>query len=116
MKRNMLVVILVLSIVATLFSTAAVPKGITFDSFAYVPHKGFVALFNLHGDGWRQDDLWGFVLLPHNRQIDMDCNFKDSTTVSCVVADGIHQFDGRNVKLVLYGYAFTVVVPPKLAQ
>jgi len=111
MKQKVLVMIVVLAIVTAVFSTAAAPRGLAFHSIRQVPGKGYVALFDPQGK-WRQDELWGFVSLPHNRQIDMDCNFKDDGKISCVIAGGISQYAGRLVKLVVYGYPFQVVIPP----
>lgn len=111
MKQKMLVVIVMLAIVTTLFSTAAAPRGLTFESIRQVSGKGYVAVFNPQGK-WSQDDLWGFVVLSHNRQINMDCNFLDNGKISCVIANGISQFAGRQLKLVVYGYTFPVIIPP----
>ena len=112
MKQKMLVVIVILTLVTMLFSTAAAPRGLTFHSIRHVPGKGYVALFDPQGK-WRQDELWGFVSLSHNRQIDMDCNFRDDGKISCVIADGISQFAGKEMTLVVYGFPFTATIPPK---
>lgn len=114
MKKKILVLLVVLTITTMLFSTAAVPRSISFESFRHVPGKGYVVVFDTKGQ-WRSSELWGFVTLSHRRQIDMDCNFLDDTKVSCVVANGIHQYEGRNVKVVLYGYAFPVTVPVRIS-
>lgn len=45
----------------------------------------------------------------------MNCNFRDDDKVSCNIADGISQYAGRMVKLVVYGYPFDVVVPPPMS-
>lgn len=111
MKRKMFSVIFILSLVMTLFSTAAATRRISFHSIYHTPGKGYVALFDIKGE-WQQDELWGFVSLPRNRQINMDCNFRDDGKVSCVIADGISQYASRAVKLVVYGYPFDVVIPP----
>lgn len=115
MKRKMFSVIFILSLVMTLFSTAAATRKISFDSIKQVPGKGYVALFDIKGE-WRQDELWGFVSLPHNRQINMNCNFRDDGKVMCNIADGISQYAGRMVKLVVYGYPFDVVIPPDVRR
>lgn len=115
MKRKTFVLIIVLSLVMMLFSTAANKRGISFSSIRHVPGKGYVALFNLQGD-WRQDELWGFVSLPRNRQVSMDCNFRDDGKASCVIAEGISQYEGRPVKLVVYGYPFLVTMPAKSSR
>ncbi len=110
MKRSMMITIVVISILAMLFSVAAVPKGITLDSFAHIPGKGYVAVFNIKGE-WKSSELWGFVVASRHRQLDMDCHFRDDNKVSCVAYGGIADFEGRVVKLVVYGYAFSVTVP-----
>ena len=110
MKKKMFSIIVVLSLVTMIFSTAAAPRSLEFDSFIHVNGKGYVALFNPHGE-WSQDELWGFVSLPHNRQIDMDCKFRDDGKIMCTIADGISQYSSRYVKLTVYGYTFSVVVP-----
>lgn len=115
MKRKIFSVLFILSLVMTLFSTAAAARQISFNSIYQVPGKGYVALFNVKGE-WRQDELWGFVSLPRNRQIDMDCNFRDDGKVSCNIADGISKYAGRMVKLVVYGYSFDVIVPPEVKR
>jgi hypothetical protein len=115
MKRKMFTVIFILSLVMTLFSTAAANRGISFDAIYQVPGKGYVATFDVRGE-WQQDELWGFVSLPHNRQIDMNCNFRDDGKVACNIADGISQYASRMVKLVVYGYPFDVVVPPDVRR
>lgn len=115
MKRKMFSVIFILSLVMTLFSTAAATRRISFNSIYQVQGKGYVAVFDIKGE-WRQDELWGFVSLPRNRQIDMDCNFRDDGKVSCVIADGISQYASRSVKLVVYGYSFDVIVPPDVKR
>lgn len=74
--------------------------------------KGYVALFDVKGN-WREDELWGFVSLPRNRQLNMDCNFRDDGRVSCVIPGSISRYAGRMVKVVVYGYAFDVIVPPE---
>jgi len=115
MKRKMFSVFFILSLVMTLFSTAATKRGISFESIYQVPGKGYVAIFSVRGE-WTDDELWGFVVLPHNRQINMDCNFRDDGKVSCVIAGGIGQYAGRMVKLVVYGYPFDVVIPPDVRR
>lgn len=115
MKRKMFSFIFALSLVMTLFSTAAATRRISFHSIYQVPGKGYVALFDIKGE-WQQDELRGFVSLPRNRQINMDCNFRDDGKVSCVIADGISQYAGRMMKLVVYGYPFDVVIPPDVKR
>lgn len=115
MKRKIFVAFFIISLVMTVFSTAAVKRGISFESIYQVPGKGYVAIFNLQGE-WRDDELWGFVVLPHNRQIDMDCHFRDDGKVSCNIADGISKYATRMVKLVVYGYSFDVVIPPEVRR
>ncbi len=102
MKRSMMITIVVISILAMLFSVAAVPKGITLDSFAHIPGKGYVAVFNIKGE-WKSSELWGFVVASRHRQLDMDCHFRDDNKVSCVAYGGIADFEGRVVKLVVLG-------------
>jgi len=115
MKRKVFTMFFVLSLIMTMFSTAAAKRSISFESIYQVPGKGYVAIFNVRGE-WRQDELWGFVVLPHNRQINMDCNFRDDGKVSCNIADGISKYAGRMVKLVVYGYPFEVVIPPDVQR
>jgi hypothetical protein len=112
MKKGLLVVIVVLSLVSMLFSTAAVPRSLTLDSFAYQPHKGYVAIFKTQGH-WRPSELWAFVYTGHHQQLGMDCNSRGDGKVSCTVFGGIAQYAHRQVKLVVYGYAFPVTVPPR---
>ncbi|PWH17487.1 MAG: hypothetical protein DDG60_01875 [Anaerolineae bacterium] len=112
MNRKILSLLFVLSLVMTLFSTAANTRKISFVVLYEVTGKGYVALFDVKGD-WREDELWGFVSLPRNRQINMDCGFRDDGKVSCVIPGNISRYAGRMVKLVVYGYAFDVVVPPE---
>lgn len=113
MKKSLMVTIVVISILTMLFSVAAVPKSVSLDSFAHVAGKGYVAVFNVKGE-WRSSELWGFVVASRHRQLEMDCHFRDDNKVSCVVYGGIAEFDGRPVKLVMYGYAFDVIVPPQM--
>lgn len=115
MKRKVFTMFFVLSLIMTMFSTAAAKRSISFESIYQVPGKGYVAIFNVRGE-WRQDELWGFVVLPHNRQINMDCNFRDDGKVSCNIADGISKYAGRMLKLVVYGYSFDVVIPPDVKR
>jgi hypothetical protein len=112
MKRSLMVTIVVISVLTMLFSVAAVPRAVSLDSFSHIPGKGYVAVFNVKGE-WKSSDLWGFVVASRHRQIEMDCHFRDDNKISCVVYGGIAEFQGRLVKLVVYGYAFGVVVPPQ---
>jgi hypothetical protein len=112
MKKSIMVAIVIVSILTMLFSVAAVPRGISLDSFANIPGKGYVAVFNLKGE-WRSSEIWGFVTASRHRQLGMDCHFRDDGKLSCVAYGGIAEFEGRLVKLVVYGYAFPVTVPPQ---
>jgi hypothetical protein len=111
MKKSVLVTIVIISILTMLFSVAAVPRGISLDSFRHVPGKGYVALFDLQGK-WKPSEFWGFVTTRH-RQLGMDCHLRDDGKLSCVAYDGIAEYQGRTVKLVVYGYAIPVTVPPR---
>ncbi len=113
MKKSMLIAVTVISILMMLFSTAAAPapRSITLDSFIYIPGKGFVGIFNIKGE-WKSGDIWGFVTTRHD-QLELDCNFRDDGKVSCVASGGIAQYQGKIVKLVVYGYAFDALVPNK---
>lgn len=113
MKKSMPTIIAVVSILMMLFSTAAaaVPRGISLDTFSYIPGKGFVGVFDIKGE-WKSSELWGFVTTRHD-QLDLDCHFRDDGKVSCVASGGVAQYQGRIVKLVVYGYAFPAMVPYK---
>ena len=112
MKKSVLYTIVVISILTTMFSVAAAPRGISLDWFAHVPGKGYVAVFDLKGE-WKSGDFWGFVTASRHRQLGMDSHLRDDDKLSCVAYGGIADFEGRLVKLVVYGYAFPVIVPPR---
>jgi hypothetical protein len=111
MKRSLLVLVSLLAIVAMLFTTAAAtPPSVKLVTSRFVPGKGVVFIFEVKG--LEHKEMKGWVNYS-GKEFSMDCNTGDANTVSCVVSDGISQFEGKAVSGVLAGLGFSATVPVK---
>lgn len=107
MKKKVGLILVLISIVALVFSTAAAPmdgKIVSFVGSHFIPGKGVVFIFEV--SGITQADL-NAASSPVGS---VDCNFKDDGNVACTVKHA-NQYAGQSIPFNLAGYGFSVSVP-----
>jgi hypothetical protein len=111
MKKHLIIILLVLSMLAMLTGTvAAAPFAagtVTLVSVVYVPGKGPVFTFEVNGK-FTNADLKGSLHVEGGEDFDLHCEQVDSTTVKCTASK---KAAGMNVTLTWGGVTYWASVP-----
>jgi len=116
MKKNLLVVFVVLSMLMAFAGTAAAAPAsagtATLVSVVYVPGKGPVFTFEVSGE-FSKADLKGSVHVEGGEDFDLHCSQVDATTVVCTTSK---KAAGGNVAVTFGGSTFWTSVPEAPSQ
>ncbi len=120
MYKRLLVILVVISILATLFGVAAMPaakeekKSIQLVSVGYYHEKGVVFNFKLTGQ-FKDSELKGSLKVG-KKIIKIYCKRKDndsSINALCVAPSTTSMYAGRQGNITFAGATFTVTIPAR---
>jgi hypothetical protein len=115
MKKNLTLILVLVSLLAILFTMAASAPDITvlkLKETKFEPGKGVVLIFEITGKA-RKPHYEGTIFASGN-PYGMNCTVDDNSELVCVVGDAISQIEGQSVTGRILGFRFETVVPIKV--
>lgn len=114
MKKQMIFLLTLVSILGLAFASAAAPaKTASLRGIQFIQGKGLVINFAVTGK-FSPSDLKGSIYVYGHKSYPLDCAFKDNqneTSVACVGGDGLRDYTGKGAMARLGDFGFYVTIP-----
>ncbi|MCX6067683.1 MAG: hypothetical protein NT121_18325 [Chloroflexi bacterium] len=112
MKKSLLTIVVLISILSVLFATAGTSsyRRVNLVSTKYVAGKGVVLIFNVSGKFTTAELLGGSISINHVTY-GLHCHEKDDSHIICELPGKLNQFHGVKATGSLAGYGFTTTIP-----
>ena len=115
MSKKLVLMMLLISMLAALFSTAAAPmtvKRITLVETVYLREKGVTFKFQVEGEV-KEKELKGYLVLE-GKSLKLRCNYNDgSGLLNCTAPGGTAKYAGSSGYISLAGFSFWVSIPAR---